>query len=633
MRNQIFCAITAMAALFIVNGCVKPVDEAPALSLGATEFEVGAEGGTVSVPYELTNAAEGAAVSVEPSGEYDWVNVTSVGKEAIELSVSKNETAEARTAEFTVSYPGISAGSAFVLSQAPGEPAPVYDYDFQLTGFFGSFYEGLGIGGEDNYYLWLSDKPIESADFSFEVGAVYYILDLYAPSGSGYAMPEGTYEVGAEGMTDPMTAGYDNSMFFVRGESEESTVEANFAEGYVEVTSESGVYTIELVLTDDEGKTHHAVYTGPAEFPEPDPDPLPEYIPISDPIDFVATTATANYMADSDGIMGVAFKFTDMDVDEYGYVIVPGEYLQIESYMPLDDSGAIACGTYRIDSSLDSFTMVDTDWDFWGYPCGTYAYHYYADATAALGNIVSGTMEVSEGSAAGSLKISCDFLTAEGLSVKCTYEGALSVAGVPGPDSTLEEDYVLDLSSATATADYYGDYYGTGGGNWMLTIMPESGCGDAVQLDFVADDGGDSSAGIPSGTYTGSGESNPNPGEYLSGYLQLYEFFGSWYVGTNEYGETVSYAPAVSGDLDITNNGDGTYVIEFGFSDGLGHTWSGNWSGAIGFDSGYSAASSLSQEARPGLVNRSSAANELRRELKLHDSVTSLGKKVRSHAE
>ena len=49
----------------------------------------------------------------------------------------------------------------------------------------------------------------------------------------------------------------------------------------------------------------------------------------------------------------------------------------------------------------------------------------------------------------------------------------------------------------------------------------------------------------------------------------------------NENGNPTSYAPAVSGDLNITNNGDGTYHISFEFLDDKGNTWDGEWSGSF----------------------------------------------------
>lgn len=116
MRKQVFFAITTMAILSFVGGCQKPVADSPELTLETNEFVVAAAGGSVSVPFELTNASEGSVVTVEPSDEYDWVKVTSVGDTSIELSVAKNETELQREAEFTVSCPGISSDIKFSVS-------------------------------------------------------------------------------------------------------------------------------------------------------------------------------------------------------------------------------------------------------------------------------------------------------------------------------------------------------------------------------------------------------------------------------------------------------------------------------------------------------------------------------------
>ena len=46
-------------------------------------------------------------------------------------------------------------------------------------------------------------------------------------------------------------------------------------------------------------------------------------------------------------------------------------------------------------------------------------------------------------------------------------------------------------------------------------------------------------------------------------------------------GNAQAVAPAVSGDLNITNNGDGTYDFSFAFMDDCGNTWDGHWTGAL----------------------------------------------------
>lgn len=76
----------------------------------------------------------------------------------------------------------------------------------------------------------------------------------------------------------------------------------------------------------------------------------------------------------------------------------------------------------------------------------------------------------------------------------------------------------------------------------------------------------------------------PNPGEFIPGYQsQLGQgvLSGTRYVGAWEAGFISRCAPAVGGELEITNHGDGTYTIKFAFLDDLGNTWDGEWTGAM----------------------------------------------------
>lgn len=129
----------------------------------------------------------------------------------------------------------------------------------------------------------------------------------------------------------------------------------------------------------------------------------------------------------------------------------------------------------------------------------------------------------------------------------------------------------------------------------MIDLAP-SGTGDGMQIDLVAE-GLDFSAGIPTGTYTAS--SYPYPGEYAAGYMDGYYLTGVWYYGYADDGAGDVYisnmAPATSGDLNITNNGNDSYTISFEFLDDNGNTWDGTWEGTLALTDwtagGYSASS------------------------------------------
>ena len=94
--------------------------------------------------------------------------------------------------------------------------------------------------------------------------------------------------------------------------------------------------------------------------------------------------------------------------------------------------------------------------------------------------------------------------------------------------------------------------------------------------------------GIPTGTYeAGASVTILYPGEYMTGFMDGDYLFGTNYVGgfTSD-GYVTEFAPAISGDLNIINNNDGTYIISFSFVDDLGNTWEGEWEGEMQLEDG-----------------------------------------------
>lgn len=276
------------------------------------------------------------------------------------------------------------------------------------------------------------------------------------------------------------------------------------------------------------------------------------------------------------------FIISDTELDEDGYMLPNGSYYTLDIYGPVpEDAGnpILPAGEYVLgeEGATDEMTFSP---DYSGISMtdefGSYAYR----ETFTEGNLTiayEGENMVLEA-----------FLTdSQGKTHHVTYNGPAEFIDDSGnggdtgdyPQSTLTGDYTLDLSGAEGTAYYYGDYYGTGGANWLIDITPTSGSGDAFMTDMVAE-GTDFEAGITSGTYTVTSSYFPNPGECLQGYIDGYGLGGTFYAKALD-GMATEYAIAVSGDLMITNNGDGTYVISFEFLDSQGYTWDGEWSGNL----------------------------------------------------
>ena len=572
MRNHVLYSAVGMALLFLAGGCQKPVVEPPVLTMSTTEYTAPAAGGNVTVAYKVANPVEGTTVKVVGAEKYSWVKVTGVSPNVV-LAVEANDTEAERTAEFTLSYAGAADKCEFTLVQAAGEggdePGPGTDYDFELQYSILQFEPGYGNNGEDNYYVVLSDKPI-SEEALTQPDSYSYTLDFYVEAGStsGNELPEGNWPLGAPGETAPMTLGRDFSFFYYASTNGWDDYVPYFSEGSVDVSRAGDVYTLEGSFTDEDGNSHHFVYSGEL-FANSEPDPEPE--PTPDAIEIEATLATALYYSDSDGVMNITMQFTDMTPDAEGYVYPPGSLLQLDVYMPYNEDGRIATGIYDVTEMGGEEYTVSTY-----YSSLTYSPDANTDFSE-YGLRSGGTVEISGSPDFGLYNVTCDLVTEDGIPVKCTYEGYLEVSGMSM--TTLTGDYELDLEGATGMAAYYGDAYGTGGANWMFILSSTSG-GDGVQVELVGE-AADFEAGIPSGEYKPMASDLPSPGEYVPGFIFDNTLYGSWYICTDAQDRPVGYAPAVDGTVKVVNNGDGTYDITFDCVDDAGNVWDGSWTGEI----------------------------------------------------
>lgn len=595
MKKSIFYPVLLTAAMAMsLNSCKEP-DPAPptppSIEITAeSDLTIAPEGGDYSVDYKISNEVDGGTVSAScPSSWITALDCSAAG--TVKFSAQANEAEEERTAVLTITYSydnGLSVKDSVNLIQSAAEIIePAYDYELNATLQSGTYYGDMFGIGACNWMLYLSDKPVTSG--YVEAGGTMYQFDIYgpAPDDSGNpVLPTGEYTLGEYGSTEAFTIspGYTLGQK-VSEDGVSLEMEARFTDGTLTVTAEGDGFTIVADMVDEEGKTHHIKYTGSLDFENMGGEST-DYDVIKNDLNITATSASASYSSHEGDVMYTTLQFTDMAVNA-GYVTPPGTMFQLNVYMPFEETGRIAAGTYDVSSEETAFTIVPGYmWDMYGMllPMGSYAQYFYDEENLAYGFITSGTMTVSE-NGSDNITISCTLKTAEGYSLECTFTGALKVSGMPGPFSTLTGDYTLDLSNAVGSADYYGDYFGTGGGNWDISLTPSDGVtGDGMNIELVCE-GLDFEAGIPSGTYKASASDIPAPGEYLVGTKSGTSLGGTLYMsGYNAEGYVTEFAPATEGDLVIVNNGDGTYQITFSFLDDLGHTWDGTWSGSITAD-------------------------------------------------
>ena len=582
MKKYLMPLFLALAP--VLSGCEKEPDvntSLPEIDLGKLmNLTVPMEGGEAVIEYRIVNPVEGGTISAKPTE--NWLggfNYDTPGR--IVFNVDENTADEDRSSIVTLTYTydeNESVTAQLNVIQAS------YDYVIDCTFMSGTYYGSqYGLNGEYNYYTILSD--MEYNDGAMDGGS-YYAFDLYtasAPENPDNPLPAaGTYVLGEQGATADMTFAPDHTQALRTSVDGEVVFDVGFTEGTLIISYDGGVMHAEASLTDETGMRHYLTYSGNPDYDNASGGSGGETV-LNQDIDMEASQGAAVYVSGEEGgLMEVQLTFTDMEVDFFGYVVPPGSILNVDVFMHYDESGNIATGDYTLAGSSVPEAMSINPGEYFNYmgvtlTMGTYISYIDESENVFEGLISDGEMKVS--GEPGNYTVECSFVTAEGYSVECSYNGALEVTGFPGPYSTLTDDYTLDLEGASGSAQFWGDYYGNGTGNWIVVL--ESAM-DVVQLELITEEV-DFNAGLASAVYTPSVDPvNPAPGEYVTGYLDGDYLMGTNYMETLE-GLIVGCAPAVSGDLSITNNGDDTYTISFAFTDDLGHVWDGEWTGVLDF--------------------------------------------------
>lgn len=582
MKKYLMPLFLALAP--VLSGCEKEPDvntSLPEIDLGKLmNLTVPMEGGEAVIEYRIVNPVEGGTISAKPTE--NWLggfNYDTPGR--IVFNVDENTADEDRSSIVTLTYTydeNESVTAQLNVIQAS------YDYVIDCTFMSGTYYGSqYGLNGEYNYYTILSD--MEYNDGAMDGGS-YYAFDLYtasAPENPDNPLPAaGTYVLGEQGATADMTFAPDHTQALRTSVDGEVVFDVGFTEGTLIISYDGGVMHAEASLTDETGMRHYLTYSGNPDYDNASGGSGGETV-LNQDIDMEASQGAAVYVSGEEGgLMEVQLTFTDMEVDFFGYVVPPGSILNVDVFMHYDESGNIATGDYTLAGSSVPEAMSINPGEYFNYmgvtlTMGTYISYIDESENVFEGLISDGEMKVS--GEPGNYTVECSFVTAEGYSVECSYNGALEVTGFPGPYSTLTDDYTLDLEGASGSAQFWGDYYGNGTGNWIVVLESAT---DVVQLELITEEV-DFSAGLTSAVYTPSVDPvNPAPGEYVTGYLDGDYLMGTNYMETLE-GLIVGCAPAVSGDLSITNNGDDTYTISFAFTDDLGHVWDGEWTGVLDF--------------------------------------------------
>ena len=190
--------------------------------------------------------------------------------------------------------------------------------------------------------------------------------------------------------------------------------------------------------------------------------------------------------------------------------------------------------------------------------------------------ITDGVIVITENKFEAILKL------ADGKVHRVVYEGSLALGYIPVPEpdyySTLTEDYTFNHDNGTLRVNYYGDYYGIGAANWVVSmVLPGAKVnGDYFSIDLVTSSNEYNINNI-FGTYTcAADDTQVAKNTFIAGDYND-SFLYSWYfVCVDDTFGSDDIAPLTDGTITISEV-DGKYVVEYDCMDDNGHKIQGTY--------------------------------------------------------
>lgn len=202
----------------------------------------------------------------------------------------------------------------------------------------------------------------------------------------------------------------------------------------------------------------------------------------------------------------------------------------------------------------------------------------FSDGRFQETQIEAGVVTISENKFEALLKL------VDGKVHRVVYEGSLELGYIPLPEpdyySTLTEDYTFNHDNGVLRINYYGDYYGVGAANWVVSmVLPGAKVnGDYFSIDLVTSSN-EYNVGNIYGTYTcAADESQVAKNTFIAGDYVDRQFQYSWYfVCVDDTFGSSDLAPLTDGTISI-DFVDGKYVVTYDCMDDNGHKIQGTYS-------------------------------------------------------
>lgn len=307
------------------------------------------------------------------------------------------------------------------------------DYDFQALKLDGEYNGPIGDDGEYNYFITLSDIGFDSAGRSLP-GGTYYRFDIFAdvPSDtSRISVPSGRYTLGARNATASGTFTPDRSLYFVNDDSAAPETQLIFSQGHIDIRYNGDICVLTAEITDVGGMTHHISYTGDVSLLNHSSG-SGEFLPMDqDRYIYSDRIMATDYGLAGDGrFHNIMISITDMLTDKEGYVIPPGNILNMDCYMSLDQDGILP-GRYELSQDYwgtQDFTLSPGEISNDSF-VGTIVTYYDTQDRAWLGLMKSGMLIVDREKTDDSVlyTLAYEFYTEDGYMAIGSYEGPITI--------------------------------------------------------------------------------------------------------------------------------------------------------------------------------------------------------------
>ncbi len=157
---KIFAKILSLLCVAAIGfvACDKPVDEPkekPQVSLATTEVVATAEGGEYSVSYTITNAVEGATLTVNE--DVEWISDVAIAADKITFVVAALEEDGERSATLAVEYPKAEAQSITVKQSGTAAPSEGFTIDVQEVHASSAITQVTPADDEMYYVMYLEE--------------------------------------------------------------------------------------------------------------------------------------------------------------------------------------------------------------------------------------------------------------------------------------------------------------------------------------------------------------------------------------------------------------------------------------------------------------------------------------------